>query len=83
MSKPLRTRKQRIIVGLILRAAGEGRFHTITELHALLPYECHYGSFRRSIEFLESHQIIVKERAGRSLLIKPTTEAYGWFAGRI
>jgi hypothetical protein len=80
MSRPLRTKKQRIIMGIVLREAGRGMFHSIRDLHAMLPYACHYGSFRRSIDFLESHGSIVKERSGLFTLIRPTTDAYTWFS---
>lgn len=80
MSKPLRTKKQRIVMGIILREAGQGHFRTISELHAMLPYTCHYGSFRCTLDALEAHGSIVKERAGMSVLIKPTHEGYGWFS---
>lgn len=73
------TRKQRQIMSVIFRAAGEGMFLNIRELHARLPYTCHYGSLRRSIEFLERDGVLVKESAGRSTLLKPTQYAYALF----
>jgi hypothetical protein len=72
------TRKQRAILECVLKAADAGNFYNIRELHATLPYENHYGSFRCSIKFLEKHRLIEKEPAGRSSLIKPTSLAYVW-----
>lgn len=73
------TSKQRTIMGVILREFGQGRIHNIQELHKLLPYTCHYGSFRRSLDFLERGGVIVREQAGTSNLIKPTVLAYERF----
>lgn len=82
MSKPRRTEKQKIVMKIILDAAQRGEFLNVTEIHAALPYVCHYGSLRGTLDFLESHGVIVKERAGMSRLVKPTSLAYAWFAGR-
>ncbi|RWI35413.1 hypothetical protein [Mesorhizobium sp.] len=77
--RPLRTKKQRIIMELIFKAAGEGCFLNIRTLHERLPYSCAYGSLRRSIEHLEANKFLVKERAGLSVLLVPTKLAYDWF----
>src|SRR5690606_31611832 len=53
--KPRRTEHQREIMGVILKAAGEGRFLTQNELPSLLSYagDVTYGAIRASIRFLE------------------------------
>lgn len=76
----MKTQKQRQIMAVVMREAGAGRFLSVKELHALLPYACHYGSFRMSINHLVDHGMIVRERAGRCVLLKPTVEAYACFA---
>lgn len=79
MSKPRRTDKQREIMGLILSAAGDGRYLTQNEIHKLIGYECSYGAVRKSVAFLVEHKLLVKERAGMSVNLVPTQEAYTWF----
>ncbi|WLR90990.1 hypothetical protein [Shinella zoogloeoides] len=84
-NKPKRTDKQRQIMHLVLEAADNGTFYTMTELHQALPYTCAYGSLRTSIKFLVARGIVTKERAGLSKIIRPTPSAYDWFrtGGRI
>lgn len=79
--KPRRTDKQQIIMKVLFDAAAAGEFLNVKQIHARLPYRCAYGSLRRSLEHLEKHGAIVKERAGMCVLIKPTQLGYGWFAG--
>jgi hypothetical protein len=78
--KPLRTKKQRIIMAILLRTVGAGEFMNVTQLHAALPYKCAYGSLRMSVDALEANGFIVKERAGMSILLVPTKSAYDWFS---
>lgn len=75
----LRTEKQQIIMDLILKAADEGRFYNVTELHQALPYTCAYGSLRTSLRFLRRHGMIVNEKAGNFNLLRPTSKAYSFF----
>ena len=37
MNMPRMTEKQKIIMGIILKKTGEGKFLTIRKLHALIP----------------------------------------------
>jgi len=78
-SKPKRTDKQRQIMHLVLEAADNGTFYTVTELHQALPYTCAYGSLRTSLRFLVKRGIIELERAGMFKIIRPTPSAYDWF----
>ncbi|MBA8881715.1 hypothetical protein FHW16_005460 [Phyllobacterium myrsinacearum] len=75
----MRTDKQKAIMEIIFRHVNAGKFLSVRELHALLPYSCAYGSFRMSLKQLEIHRIIEKEKAGRSALVKPTKLGYDWF----
>lgn len=79
MAKPRRTEKQKILMGLILRAAGEGRYMTLKELHALIPYEATYGAVRISTNFLERQGMLVKTAAGRFVHLVPTEAAFDWY----
>lgn len=75
-----KTAKQRIIIGLVLEAADRGELLTETELHRRLPYICDYGSLRTSLRFLDRGGIIIRERAGRFCVVRPTSQAYGFRA---
>lgn len=77
--KPKRTDKQRMIVGLILTAADNGTYYTVTELHQALPYTCAYGSLRTSLKFLRQRGIIELEKSGTFKLVRPMPAAYDWF----
>lgn len=79
MAKPRRTEKQKILMGLILKAAGEGRHMTLKELHALIPYQATYGAVRISTNFLENQGMLVKTAAGRFVHLIPTAAAYDWY----
>lgn len=79
MGKPRRTEKQKILMGLILRAAGEGRFMTLKELHALIPYKASYGAVRLSTDFLVRQGMLVKTAAGRFVHLVPTHAAFDWY----
>lgn len=83
MRKPRRTEKQKEIMGLILRAAGEGRFLTPTQIHEQVSYTCTYGAIRVSLDFLQELGMIEKRRAGRSVEIHPTERGYDWFRIRM
>jgi hypothetical protein len=79
VTKPARTKKQREIVEMILRAADSGSFLTIKEIHAGLSYTCAYGSLRTSLKFLVGKGILERRKAGSQTLLIPTAEAYAWF----
>ncbi|QIG69067.1 hypothetical protein EVB77_033 [Rhizobium phage RHph_N1_10] len=79
MAKIRRGEKHKQIAGIILQAADEGRFLTVSEIHAGLPYACAYGSLRKIIKLFEEREWVTKERAGMSVLIKPNLLLYQWF----
>jgi hypothetical protein len=83
--KPRRTEKQKEIMGLILRSAGEGKFLTQKELHEAVSYKdaASYGAIRISINFLVNQGMLEKVRAGRIVELRPTERAYDWFKLRI
>lgn len=61
MNMPRMTEKQKIIMGIILKKTGEGKFLNIRKLHALLPYKCFYGAVRISIRFLIKNNVLVRK----------------------
>lgn len=79
--RPRKTDKQKEIMGIILREAGEGRFLTLTELYPMLSYhhEASYGAVRLSIRNLEEKGMLEKNREGVSKRLVPTSRAYDWF----
>lgn len=76
---PRMTKKQRIIMGIVLRKAGEGEFLNIRELHALLPYECSYGAIRISVRYLIKNNVLIRKKSGASSLLVPTDLSYKLF----
>lgn len=83
--KPKKTEKQKEIMGIILREAGEGRFLTLTELYPMLSYKADatYGAVRLSVRALERLGMIQKNQIGVSKQLIPTTRAYDWFIPRM
>lgn len=77
-----RTEKQRIIMGMLIRAAQEGKFLGETELHRVMPYPVSYNALRVSIRFLEKGGMVKRERQGNRMLIVPTSEGFAWFSPR-
>lgn len=79
--KPRRTEHQREIMGVILKAAGEGRFLTQNELPSLLSYagDVTYGAIRASIRFLEEQGMLQRVKEGRHRKLVPTERGYDWF----
>jgi hypothetical protein len=75
----LRTKKQREIADIILRAADQGTFLNVTEIYEMLSWNNAYGSLRKTIKSFEDRNLVVKERAGMCVLIKPTQALYDWF----
>ncbi len=76
-----KTPRQIEIMGHILKRAGEGIFLTQVELHRELAGAESYGALRISMNFLEKHQMIVREpKPGTSAkYLKPTLLGYDWF----
>ncbi|OCP21911.1 hypothetical protein BC361_25420 [Ensifer sp. LC54] len=74
-----RGEKHAEIAGIILTAADDGKFLTLTEIHENLSYGCAYGSLRKIIKLFEERNWITKERAGMSVLVKPNKLLYEWF----
>lgn len=83
MNMPRMTEKQKIIMGIILKKTGEGKFLNIRELHALLPYKCSYGAVRISIRFLIKNNVLVRKKSGGSSLLVPTDLSYRLFSTKI
>lgn len=67
------------IAKIIMTAADAGEYLTIKEIHEKLSYECAYGSLRKNLDALEAKKMILRERAGMSVLIKPMLLLYQWF----
>lgn len=78
-----RTEKQKELMSLIIKAAGEGTFLTPTTLHEKVSYDCTYGAIRISLNFLEEWEMIEKRPAGRETHLVPTLKGYDWFRIRI
>jgi Fe2+ or Zn2+ uptake regulation protein len=83
MTRPARlTKRQKKIMGVILKAAGEGRLMTIKEIHkeAAEP-GLTYGATRKSISILEEAQMIIRESIAKSHFknVRPTTLGFDWF----
>ncbi|MDE4297098.1 hypothetical protein PXK56_18075 [Phaeobacter gallaeciensis] len=84
MARPVRlTQKQKNIMGLILKRAGEGTFLSVTALHAEVSHGdgCSYGAIRKSLDVLENAGMIVRLRrpGENSKEVKPTQKGYDWF----
>jgi hypothetical protein len=77
--KPRRTEKQKILMGKILRAAGEGRYMTTKELHDQIPYDASYGAVRISVRFLVEQGMLVRQSAGRFTHLVPTDLGFDWY----
>lgn len=84
MPRPVRlTKKQKNIMGLVLKKAGEGVFLTVSELHKEVSHgeTCTYGAIRKSLDVLEDAKMIKRERrtGTNSKEVKPTNLGYDWF----
>lgn len=79
--KPRRTDHQKEIMGLVLKAAGEGAFILQKDLPGLLSYagSVTYGAIRVSVRFLEEQGMLVREPVGRDRKLVPTMKGYDWF----
>lgn len=84
------TEKQKAIMGLVMRRAGEGVFLSIKEIYEQMPHAgadptgngSSYGAVRLSIYQLEKATMIERKRVGRVTQIVPTAESYHWFLPR-
>lgn len=81
--KPRRTEKQKVLMGIILRAAGEGYYLTTKELHQRIPYNASYGAVRVSIRFLIEQEMLIRKPEGRVTLLIPTEKAFDWYRPRV
>lgn len=79
MNMPRMTEKQRTIMGIVLKKAGEGEFLNIRELHELLPYECSYGAVRISVRYLIKNNVLIRKKSGSHSLLIPTDLSYKLF----
>lgn len=79
--RPRRTDHQREIMGLVIRAANEGRFLTQKELFPLLSYssDVTYDAMRVSIRFLEQQGMLMRVKDGQHRRLVPTDRGYDWF----
>lgn len=77
--KPRRTEKQKILMGMILRAAGEGHFLTTKDLHLRIPYNASYGAVRVSVRFLIEQGMLLRKPEGRITMLVPTDKAFDWY----
>lgn len=75
----IRSRNQRRLVEIILKAADEGAFLTYDEIMAKLPPGSNKGTMRTCTRPLIEAGVLVKIRTGRIIIIKPTAEAYRLF----
>lgn len=69
-------------MGLVIKAANEGKFLLQSELHPLLSYaaEVTKGAVRKSLEALEEQGMLVREKApGNHRELVPTEKGYDWF----
>jgi hypothetical protein len=79
MPKPRRTDKQKELMGFILKAAGEGKYLTTTELHEMISYTASYGAVRISVRFLVEQGMLERRPAGNFTHLVPTLRGYDWF----
>lgn len=82
MERPVRlTKKQKNVMGFILREAGEGRFLSLKQLHSEIQsvYETSYGSLRKSLDILEEAEMIARVRVSLHKEVRPTEKGYDWF----
>ena len=79
MAKPRRTEKQKEIMGMILKAAGEGEFLTTSDIHDRISYAASYGAVRLSIRFLVNQGMLTRQPDGQFTRLVPTLKGYDWF----
>jgi repressor of nif and glnA expression len=68
-------------MGLIIKAANEGRFLTQNEIYPLLSYanEVTFGAVRFSIRLLEEQGLLKRVPQGFRRALVPTERGYDWF----
>ena len=79
--KPRRTEHQREIMGLVIKAANDGKFLMQSQIHALLSYsaEVTFGATRTSIRYLEEQGMLQRVPNGFQRDLVPTNRGYDWF----
>lgn len=79
--KPKRTPHQIEIMGLVLKAAGEGQFLNQSDLQAMLSYghEVTYGAIRVTLRLLEGQGMLERVKDGKARRLVPTERGYDWF----
>lgn len=75
------TKKQRAVMGLILREAGRGRFLSVGDLHTEVQphFETSYGGLRKCLDVLEEKEMISRVRVSLHKEVRPTMLGYDWF----
>lgn len=84
VKRAIRTPQRIELMGHILRAAGEGRMLTVTELYTESVYaqQFSFGALRACLRLMENDEIILRRKVGRSTEIVPTLRGYDWFRPR-
>lgn len=79
--RPKRTEHQKEIMGLVIKAANNGRFLTQDEIYPMLSYasEVTFGAVRFSIRLLEEQGLLMRVKTGRKRELVPTERGYDWF----
>ncbi|MBO6510631.1 MAG: hypothetical protein JJ979_19475 [Roseibium sp.] len=79
MKKARRTRKQKEIVNLVLKAADEGRELLFTELKQQLSYTACNAAINQAVENLDACGVIRKKKLDNGrVVLSPTLDAYSW-----
>lgn len=82
MARPTRlTKKQKAVMGLILKKASEGEFLNLKQLHTEIQphYETSYGGLRKCLDVLERSGMVTRTRVSLHKEVKPTELGYDWF----
>lgn len=75
------TKKQKAVMGVVLREAGRGRFLSIEQLNDQVQphYETSYGGLRKCLDGLENKGMIERVRVSLHKEVRPTLLGYDWF----
>jgi uncharacterized membrane protein len=78
------TPKQREILSLICNALAKGEEITSADIHRKVSYgsTASRSAILCSIEFLEKHGLIAKEKRGRNVLLTPTSRGFALYGPR-
>lgn len=77
--KPYRTKHQIELMGVILKAIGEGKELTLPQVISAITYTASYGAIRKTLATLVDQQMLVRKRLGRNTVFLPTERGYDWF----